>query len=149
MEECAEPTELLRCLPLIRHPRERTSECRHVRAHFEVCGLTECFESHDATQSLADGDRSDGDGGRADSEARCSSRAVDCGICMYVHANGVGQDFFDCTPVGTYNSAQAMAACEAYTGKSTECRSATCGAASVVCSSGETTSCACWGFAGA
>jgi hypothetical protein len=79
---------------------------------------------------------------------RCDA-ASDCGACTYAHANGLGQDYFDCAPPGTYDLAQATEACAAYAGDSSQCSAATCGAASVVCSSGAATSCACWGFAGA
>jgi len=102
----------------------------------------------DANHSDADADHSDADADHSDADAQCFNADSDCGSCMVVHANGVGQNFSDCTPLGTYNTAQAIKACVAYTGNSLQCRAATCGTTSVVCSSEAATSCACWAFAG-
>ena len=97
-----------------------------------------------------DDPRSDADADHSDADSHCSDADSECGPCLS-HANGLGQNFFDCTPLGTHNAAQAMEACVAYTGNSLQCREATCGAATtpVVCSSEAATSCACWGFVGA
>ena len=102
----------------------------------------------DADHGDAAADRGDA-AADGDADSQCRDADSDCGSCMYVHANGVGQTFSDCTPLATYNTAQAIKACVAYTGNSLECRAATCGATSVVCSSEAATSCACWAFAGA
>jgi hypothetical protein len=98
-----------------------------------------------------DDPRSDRDADHSDADSHCSDADSDCGPCLYVHANGLGQNFFDCTPLGTHNAAQAMEACVAYTGNSLQCREAMCGigVATSVCSSEEATSCACWSFLGA
>jgi hypothetical protein len=96
-----------------------------------------------------DDPRSDADADHSDADSRCSDADSDCGPCLYVHANGLGQNFFDCTPLGTHNAAQAMEACVAYTGNSLQCRAAMCGDTPVVCSSESATSCACWAFLGA
>jgi hypothetical protein len=38
-----------------------------------------------------------------------------CGSsCQTAHSNGVGQSFYDCTPLNTYNATQATEACNAY-----------------------------------
>jgi hypothetical protein len=104
---------------------------------------------HDAgaDQQDAAADQWDADADRWDADSQCLDADSNCGSCI-VHANGIGQNFSDCTPLGTYNTAQAIKACVAYTGNSLECRAATCGTTSVVCSSEAATSCACWAFAG-
>ena len=84
------------------------------------------------------------DSSGCDADPECGSPA-----CTYMHANGLGETFVDCTPKGTYDLAQATEACASYTGDSSQCRAATCGATSVVCSSAAALSCACWAFAGA
>jgi hypothetical protein len=100
-----------------------------------------------ADQHDAAADQWDAHADRWDADSQCLDADSSCGSCI-VHANGIGQNFSDCTPLGTYNTAQAIKACVAYTGNSLECRAATCGATSVVCSSEAATSCACWAFAG-
>lgn len=106
-------------------------------------------EGVDTAVDAADPDVLSPDAGELDA-SQCNA-AADCGApaCTYVHANGTGQTFLDCVPQGTYDTTQATEACVAYTGNPSQCHAATCGAASVVCSSGALTSCACWGFAGA
>jgi hypothetical protein len=71
-------------------------------------------------------------------------------ICQTMHSNGVGQSYYDCTPVGTYGLGQAQAACLAFTGKAAECTGAACtgpGQNVVVCSTGAAT-CQCWNYTG-
>jgi hypothetical protein len=85
----------------------------------------------------------------ADAETDCPDAEHDCGSCTDVHANGLGQNYVDCIPPGTYDVAQAMEACGSYTGDLQQCHVAMCGAAALVCSTDAPTSCACWGFMGA
>lgn len=72
--------------------------------------------------------------------------------CQSTHQNGVGQSFYDCVAVGTYNQPQAMEACVAFTGNAGQCTNAGCLApdggpsGNVVCSSGSPTSCVCWQY---
>jgi hypothetical protein len=65
-----------------------------------------------------------------------------------VHSNGVGQKFYDCNPLGTYNEAQARAACAAYTKDAALCVAFGCSSnqGSVVCSDASVT-CYCWKYA--
>ena len=45
-----------------------------------------------------------------------------CGnACATAHSNGVGQTFYDCAPLGTYNLIEALEACAAYTGDVNVC----------------------------
>jgi hypothetical protein len=91
----------------------------------------------------------------------CECNAPSCcegGVCEPQHDNGVGQTYYDCTPVGTYSSALALKACIAYTGSAAECVSYPCKNAPdggpppngpIICSSGATTkNCICWSFHG-
>ncbi len=72
--------------------------------------------------------------------------------CQTTHTNGVGNNFYDCLALDTYNQAQALAACVALTGNQAQCTNAGClapdGGASgnVVCSSGSATQCVCWQY---
>jgi hypothetical protein len=70
------------------------------------------------------------------------------GCAVVTHSNGLGQAFYDCTPLGTRNMAEATSACIAYTGKASECvnNPPTCTTGSV-CSSGAAM-CACWRYMG-
>ena len=45
-----------------------------------------------------------------------------CGTgCQTTHSNGVGQNFYDCFTLGTYNALQQLAACAAFTGDAAKC----------------------------
>lgn len=65
--------------------------------------------------------------------------------CHTEHSNGLGQTFEDCEPLGTYNAAQATAACARFTGDATRCAQTTCSDGSAaVCGSGTGVLCGCW-----
>jgi hypothetical protein len=71
-----------------------------------------------------------------------------CGSsCQTVHSNGVGESFYDCAPRGTYNAAEQLGACAAFTGDAAKCTSVSTLCfyvqASVVCSTGAS-QCYCW-----
>ena len=83
----------------------------------------------------------------------CSSPACcDGGACQPQHDNGLAQTFYDCTPLGQYNSALALKACTAYTGNASLCVQFPCSpttAGPIFCSSNLTTQpCLCWSFGG-
>ena len=72
--------------------------------------------------------------------------------CQTTHSNGVGQSFYDCLPLDTFNQTQALAACTAFTGNQAQCTGAGCLApdggpsGNVVCSSASPTDCVCWQY---
>ena len=72
--------------------------------------------------------------------------------CAITHANGVGQNYYDCVDAGTYNQTQAGKACTAYTNDQFACQAASCiGDAGdmVVCGTPEGgTNCVCWDYVG-
>jgi hypothetical protein len=86
----------------------------------------------------------------------CECNAPACceaGVCEPLHDNGQGQNYYDCTPLGSYSSALALKACIAYTGSAAECVSFPCksgtGDGPIICSSGAVgKNCMCWSFAG-
>ena len=47
----------------------------------------------------------------------CTTKGATCNA----HSNGVGQTFYDCNPLGTYNQTQATKACAALTGNASQC----------------------------
>jgi hypothetical protein len=85
----------------------------------------------------------------------CECNAPACceaGVCEPLHDNGVGENYYDCTPIGTYSSALALKACIAYTGSAAQCVSFPCSNPKngpIICSSGATNkNCMCWSFNG-
>ena len=87
----------------------------------------------------------------------CECNAPACceaGVCEPLHDNGVGQTYYDCTPIGTYSAALALKACIAYTGSAAQCVSFPCQGSPppngpIICSSGALTkNCICWSFHG-
>jgi hypothetical protein len=113
---------------------------------------------HDATTSGdADADTdaaSQGGDGSADGPVDCGTLTcatpLCCdGGCASMHSNGLGQYFYDCAPLKTFNVMQAFAACTAFTGKMSLCTNdpITCGGGDQVCSSGASM-CACWRYNG-
>jgi hypothetical protein len=84
----------------------------------------------------------------------CATLAC-CGTaCQTTHSNGVGQTFPDCVALGTYEQAQAQAACTAFTGNGGQCASSTVmclliilGPVQSVCGSASG-KCYCWDYAG-
>jgi hypothetical protein len=72
--------------------------------------------------------------------------------CQTKHDNGTGQNFYNCTALGTHDDASALAACAAKTGDATKCYWFPCKFTvdSVYCdnSSPSATMCNCWEEAG-
>jgi hypothetical protein len=110
-------------------------------------------ESRDAMQDGPSSPPSDSGIVCRTADKSCGPSCQDCtatGATCHGHHNGLGQTFYDCNPVGTYNQEQAMEACAAYTGSSTQCQATTIfrcallsfSTATVVCSTGS--SCYCW-----
>jgi len=91
------------------------------------------------SEASANVDAASGDS--ADGEAGCAVEVA--------HSNGIGQTYFDCAPLDTFNATQALAACAAYTGDASLCIDdpRSCFTTGVVCSIGFT-SCACWKYVG-
>jgi hypothetical protein len=99
-------------------------------------------------------DRTDRGDRAADGSVTCGTRSCATpfccdGGCASAHSNGLGQFFYDCSPLGTFNLTQAFAACVAFTGKMSLCANdpINCGGGDQVCSSGASM-CACWRYNG-
>lgn len=75
-----------------------------------------------------------------------------CGAgCATTHANGVGQNYYDCVDAGTYNSTQALKACTAYTTDQLACAMYGCtsdAGDSMICGQPDGGGCACWTYVG-
>jgi hypothetical protein len=74
-----------------------------------------------------------------------------CGdACETGHSNGVGDTYWDCSALGTYNETSALAACTAFTSNASECVVFDClisGQVSI-CSAGSASTCICWEYQG-
>jgi hypothetical protein len=77
----------------------------------------------------------------------CNTPGCCANACQSVHANGVGQSYYDCTAPGTINATQAHSACGAFTGDATVCTSINCGAGKAICGVANG-SCVCWNYSG-
>jgi hypothetical protein len=119
------------------------------------CNGTTC--SYQCNAGLIDcnaGTAPDTDGCECATPGCCSG-----GVCQTTHSNGVGQSFFDCNKLGTYNQTQAQAACEAFAGAG-QCKKGTacCGGLSALGACLGTTdssecgtsggNCRCWQYSG-
>lgn len=130
----------------------------------------DAIELPDAQSAPADGgsrggDSSSADGGETEATQdagcdRCSclpDGAVGCAIppfdasdecLLFTHSDGIGQSWMDCTPPGTYDLAEAQAACMA---DSSPCFQHSCtGGDQAVCNRdlAVTGYCTCWTYAG-
>ena len=71
------------------------------------------------------------------------------GDCQTQHSNGLGQNFYDCVPLNTYNTTQAGEACQAAGGVScTALYSCTGGGSNHVLCDQIGGVCACWDYSG-
>jgi len=96
--------------------------------------------------------------GNSGNGCECTVGTGCCGTsCQVQHMNGLGQNFYDCVPLGTYDSNQAFKACAAFSGSTALCTDFgnVCNTTgppnndtSIVCSN-LYTDCACWSYAGA
>jgi len=75
-----------------------------------------------------------------------------CGSsCAVTHANGVGENYYDCVEAGTYNQTQAAKACTAYTDDQFACNQAGCtddGGDMMICGYPDGGGCVCWTYVG-
>jgi hypothetical protein len=72
-----------------------------------------------------------------------------CGsACQTTHANGMGQSFYDCTPVGTWDATHASEACVAFTGSAAACTDTKCSGSTKAMCGTSGAGCACWVYAG-
>jgi hypothetical protein len=95
--------------------------------------------------------------GLASTGCECMGTGCCGSLCQVVHSDGTGQNYFDCTPLGTYNSPQAMKACNADTNQAGTCRDGFIAGSGLntqtsVCKSvdptGQMGSCTCWAYSG-
>ena len=108
------------------------------------------------------GTGSDTDGCECPGNGCCASgKAATSGSCQPAHSDGVGETYYDCAPLATYNNTEALAACTAFAtahgGSMADCESTDCPATKgspedfIVCSDGIAGSgipCYCWGYGG-
>jgi hypothetical protein len=85
----------------------------------------------------------------------CECQSPGCceaGACEPQHNNGIGNTYYDCTPVGVFTSSLALQACIAYTDAASECVGYPCAdpdSGPIICSSGALNKfCMCWSYAG-
>lgn len=78
----------------------------------------------------------------------CATPGCCAGGCQSSHTNGLGQRFYDCSPLGTYNQSQAMAACVAYTGNPAECALGICGTTDSAVAAVNLPDCPVWVYSG-
>jgi hypothetical protein len=129
-------------------------------AHCTGCGIT-CDTAHSLGASCAAGGCAYT--GCMPGWTSCNStppNALGCGCntpgccgsnCQMTHANGLGNSFYDCQPLGTHTQAQATAACAAFTGSVAQCSVFTCTNPTmgpIICSDLSPTACACWSYGG-
>jgi hypothetical protein len=122
--------------------------CDTVNSVGAACGATGCTYTGCAT-----GFRDCNSAAPNANGCECQSPGCcEAGACEPQHDNGVGENYFDCTPVGVYTSALALKACIAYTDAAAQCVGFPCAdpdAGPIICSSGATSKfCMCWSYAG-
>jgi hypothetical protein len=106
------------------------------------CDGTRCVFTCKPDRVNCKTDAPDTDGCECAGTACCSN-----GSCQTAHANGTGQTFFDCQPLGTFTRAQAAAACTAFAGDASACTTITScpgNSGTAVCSTAP--SCRCWKY---
>jgi hypothetical protein len=78
----------------------------------------------------------------------CCEGSACCGsACQFKHSNGLGQFFFDCVALGTYDATQAAEAAAAWSSTGADTSSFPCGG--TTCYARQTTQCAVWCYNGA
>jgi len=136
-----------------------------------VSGGLSCSDTTGSTAEICGNSIDDDCDGFADNGCSCSAGTANCdgvagcecstgsccgALCETQHDNGQGQSFYDCEPLNTYNLAQAIKACAAFTGDPASCTDygdactgSLGGATSVVCGDpAANADCACWAYAG-
>jgi hypothetical protein len=123
-----------------------------------ACMYTCASDRFDCNQ----GTGADTDGCECPGNGCCNgTKAAATGSCQPMHSDGVGETYYDCAPLATYNNAEALAACTAFAtahgGSLADCESNDCPATKnspidyIVCSDGIVGSgipCYCWGYGG-
>jgi hypothetical protein len=87
-------------------------------------------------------------GGKSDSAGEAEAGQAEA-CSLVTHSDGIGQTWQDCLPLGTYDEAQALAACIANGGS--PCVQSNCtGAGSAICDKDPVMPgyCSCWTYAG-
>jgi len=81
----------------------------------------------------------------------CATPACCGASCQTTHMNGIGQNYYDCVDAGTYNQAQALKACTAFTNDQFACQTFSCVSDAgdmMICGPPDAGSCACWTYTG-
>jgi hypothetical protein len=114
--------------------------CNTTTSSAPTCNGTTCLYACLPNKQNCNATAPDPNGCECDGTACCGSS------CQTAHSNGVGQTFYDCNPLDTYNQTTATAACAAFTGSAASCTAYACtgNAGSVVCSPGG--ACTCWKY---
>lgn len=90
--------------------------------------------------------------GNAANGCECAGTGCCGSSCQTIHSNGLGQNFFDCAPLGTYNVTQAMEACQAYIAVNPTagtCTTFICsGSSELIVGTTSSTNCASWAYSG-
>lgn len=117
-----------------------------------ACNGTKCL------YGMCNAGRSDCNATTAPDLDGCECATPSCcagGACAITHGNGIGNNFYDCVALDTYNAVQATEACAAFTNNAGQCSSNffCTGAdggivAQLVCSDTSPTACACWTYSG-
>jgi hypothetical protein len=94
------------------------------------------------------GDGGDGGDGGHVVDAGDGGSGNDGGCHLYVHNDGTGQVYSDCAPLNTYNSDEAMAACQALDMGACAANTAICGAGPTVICTQSASTCRCWSYSG-
>ncbi len=118
------------------------NSCQATNAAMPGCDGTSCSYTCNAgfmDCNAASGANLDG--------CECAGTGCCAGACQTTHSNGLGQSYFDCSPLGTYSLTAAQAARAAWTGAGVDAQGA-CGSggpSSPQCVSRQTaTQCAVW-----
>ncbi len=84
----------------------------------------------------------------------CACHTPGCcsSACQTTHSDGMGQSFYDCNPLSTWNQTTALEACAAFTGNASYCSNDWTDDdpdhGTAVCSKGSPVTCACWSYTG-
>jgi hypothetical protein len=116
--------------------------CESLPGTVAICtGGGQCQYTCAAGYSDCDGNLSNG--------CECATPICCQGGCGVTHSDGLGQHFYDCSPLGTYTVGTATEACAAYTGNPAQCSTVDCGTAGhgAVASLGAA-NCAVWVYSG-
>jgi len=99
---------------------------------------------------LADGDGGQVEGGRDAVPEGGQDAAPEAACTLVTHTDGIAQTWQDCAPAGTYNQAEATAACEANGGAQCVVNNCAGSGSTAICDVSPWTAgyCNCWVFSG-